>query len=384
MTRFRTPRIAALAALALAASVLTAVTAAGPAGANPKPKPTPSPSPSSSPPPAASFRSLGQMPGSAMGTDVSGISGDGSTIAGYGWICTTFNPDGSCQTAGDVQAFRWTPAGGYQTLGTPGTSAFFGAGAVSYDGSVIVGEHPPENGYSAFRWTAATGMVQLPINIASAVTPDGGMVAGGDNWWKTTGQTGTFGPFPGFQDQTEAYGLAGTAQAPVAVGGAIGGAGAFGPVDHAFRWTPATGLQDLGVLSGGESFATAISADEKVVVGEARVSGGFWHAFRWTAATGMVDLGTLGGPESGALAVNGDGSVIVGSSLTSGSTGSTVAFRWTAKTGMQDLTKLVNAPQNLLVQSAVGVSQDGTVITGNGRNLKLGIDEPWRAVLPLP
>ena len=138
MTRFRTPRIAALAALALAASVLTAVTAAGPAGANPKPKPTPSPSPSSSPPPAASFRSLGQMPGSAMGTDVSGISGDGSTIAGYGWICTTFNPDGSCQTAGDVQAFRWTPAGGYQTLGTPGTSAFFGAGAVSYDGSVIV------------------------------------------------------------------------------------------------------------------------------------------------------------------------------------------------------------------------------------------------------
>jgi len=324
------------------------------------------------------------MPGSAMGTDVSGISGDGSTIAGYGWICTTFNPDGSCQTAGDVQAFRWTPASGYQTLGTPGTSAFFGAGAVSADGSVIVGEHPPENGYAAFRWTAATGMVQLPINIASAVTPDGGMVAGGDSWWKTTGQTGTFGPFPGFQDQTEAYGLAGTAQAPVAVGGAVKGANAFGPVDHAFRWTPATGLQDLGVLPGGDqSVAIAISADEKVVVGEATV-GGFWHAFRWTAATGMVDLGTLGGPESGAFAVNGDGSVIVGSALTSQSTGSDHAFRWTAKTGMQDLTKLVNVPQHLILQSVIGVSADGTVITGNGFNTRLGMDEPWRAVLPLP
>jgi probable HAF family extracellular repeat protein len=98
----------------------------------------------------------------------------------------------------------------------------------------------------------------------------------------------------------------------------------------------------------------------------------------------MVDIGTLGGPESGAFAVNGDGSVIVGSSLTSGSTGSSVAFRWTAKTGMQDLQKLVNAPQRLILQSAVGVSAGGTVSTGNGFNTKLGVDEPWRAVLPLP
>ena len=193
-----------------------------------------------------SFQSLGQMPGSALGTDVSGISGDGSTIAGYGSICTTFNPNGSCQSAGNVQAFRWTPAGGYQKLGTPGTSAFFGAGAVSSDGSVIVGEHPPENGYAAFRWTAAAGMVQLPINIASAVTPDGGMVAGGDSWWKTTGQTGAFGSFPGFQGQTETYGLGGPAQAPAAAGASIKGSNASGAADHAFLWTPATGLQDLG------------------------------------------------------------------------------------------------------------------------------------------
>ena len=347
------------------------------------------PSPALASPAAAasqtsSFQSLGQMPGSAGGTDVSGISGDGSVIAGYEWICTTFAANGSCQGSDDVQAFRWTPAGGYQTLGSPGTSDFFGSGAVSSDGSVIVGEHPQPNQYAAFRWTASTGMVGLPINIAAAVTPDGQMVAGGDNWWKTSGQTGTFGPFPGFQDQTEAYGLAGTAAAPVAVGGAIKGSSAFGPVDHAFLLTPATGLQDLGVLSGGESVATAVSADEKVVVGEARVTGGLWHAFRWTASTGMTDLGTLGGAESAAFAVNGDGSVIVGSSLTSQSTGSDVAFRWTAKTGMQNISKLVNVPQRLIPQSAIGVSQDGTVITGNGRNTKLGEDEPWRAVLPHP
>ena len=76
--------------------------------------------------------------------------------------------------------------------------------------------------------------------------------------------------------------------------------------------------------------------------------------------------------------------MIVGSSLTSQSTGSSTGFRWTAKTGVRDLAELVNAPQPLIVQSAIGVSQDGTVITGNGFNTRLGMDEPWRAVLPLP
>lgn len=51
--------------------------------------------------------------------------------------------------------------------------------------------------------------------------------------------------------------------------------------------------------------------------------------------------------------------MIAGSSLTSHSTGSSTAFRWTARTGMQDLAKLVNAPQRLIAQSAIGVSQDG-------------------------
>jgi len=332
--------------------------------------------------PTAGFQALGEMPG-AVSTDVDGISGDGSTIAGYGTLCFS-GPGGTCTSSNTVQAFRWTPAGGYQLLGSPGRSDFYGAGAVSYDGSVIVGEHPLPNQFAAFRWTAATGMTQLPMNIAAAVTPDGAMVAGGDNWQKTSGQAGTFGAFPGFADQTQAQGLAGTAQAPVAVGAAIKGSDAFGATFHAFRWTPAAGLQDLGVLPGGDqSIAIAISADEKVVVGEAQVSG-LWHAFRWTAATGMADLGTLGGAESAAFAASGDGSVIVGASLTSGSTGSSVAFRWTAKTGMQDLQTLVKPPRELIVQSATGVSQDGTVITGNGFNTKAGVDEPWRAVLPLP
>src|SRR6266851_7967171 len=98
-------------------------------------------------------------------------------------------------------------------------------------------------------------MVRLPMNIASAITGDGAMVAGGDNWWKTSGQTGIFGPFPGEQDQTEAYGLSPDGQ--VAVGSANKGSDAFGPTNHAFQWTLSTGLQDLGLTTGTQSSANA-------------------------------------------------------------------------------------------------------------------------------
>src|SRR6516162_5890655 len=92
-----------------------------------------------------SFQSLGQMPGvwPAAGTYASAISGDGSTIMGYGWVCA----DGTttCSSSSTVKAYRWTVTSGYQILTPIAGSDFFGAGAVSYDGSVIVGENPQFN-----------------------------------------------------------------------------------------------------------------------------------------------------------------------------------------------------------------------------------------------
>jgi probable HAF family extracellular repeat protein len=342
-----------------------------------------------------SFHGLGQMPGvwPAAGTYASAISGDGSTIMGYGWVCP--NGGTSCTSSDRVKAYRWTVAGKYQILGSNGSSDFFGAGGVSNDGSVIVGEHAIPNKFDAFRWTAAHGMVRLPMNIASAVTGDGAMVAGGDNWWKTSGQTGIFGPFPGEQDQTSAFGLSGTAQAPVVVGAAIKGSGQFGPTFHAFRWTPVSGLQDLGLTTGTESFATSISGDGLVIVGEARDASGFWRAFRWTASAGMQDIGTLGGPESAAFAADNDGTVIVGSSLTSSGSVSNEAFVWTAKTGMQDLkialqtAGLHTADNWVSLATLDGISADGTVMVGYGltprtKAFPFGQWEPFRIVLPVP
>jgi probable HAF family extracellular repeat protein len=342
---------------------------------------------------AASFQGLGQMPGvwPAAGTYASAMSSDGSTIMGYGWVC--FNGGTKCNTSGSVQAYKWTAAGGYQVLGSKGNSDFFGAGAVSSNGSVIVGEHPLGNNTSqAFRWTAANGLAQLPMLIADAVTSDGAMVAGGDSWWNS-GKTGTFGFFAGNENQTEAYGLAGTGKAPIAVGAAIQGSDVNGPAFHAFLWTPSAGLEDLGVTTGTQSIGIAVSANGQVVVGEALDASGFWRAFRWTAATGMQDIGTLGGPESAAFAVNGDGSVIVGSSLTTGESDSNHCFIWTEAEGMQDMKAVLDtagvhtADPWITLDSLIGISADGTVMVGYGQSPKttafpFGQFEPFRVVLP--
>src|ERR1700690_176050 len=51
---------------------------------------------------------------------------------------------------------------------------------------------------------------------------------------------------------------------------------------------------DLGVLPGSvSSTAFGISGDGSVIVGVSVDTANHDHAFRWTQATGMVDLGTL-------------------------------------------------------------------------------------------
>jgi uncharacterized membrane protein len=346
----------------------------------------------------SSFQGLGQMPGAMIGAGsfASAISSDGSTIVGYAWVCP--NGGTNCSSTGKTEAFRWTAAGKYEVLGDLGNEIGSMGLAISANGSVIVGNAPDgANDFGAFRWTA-NGMVALPVSLlfGSAVTGDGNMVAGGDIWWNATGETGKFGPFPGNPDQTQAFGLAGTASNPVAVGGALKGTDGAGPTYHAFLWTPSSGLEDLGLTTGTQSIATAISADESTVVGEATSSAnGFFFASRWTAATGMKGLGTLGGPSSIAYATNQDGSVVVGTSLTSVKSDSNDAFIWTTKHGLRSLRAVLQqqgvhtADTWVQVTSATGISADGTVITGFGisprtKEFPFGVQTPFRVVLREP
>ena len=65
--------------------------------------------------------------------------------------------------------------------------------------------------------------------------------------------------------------------------------------------------------------------------------GGQSHAFRYTPGSGLLDLGTLGGTSSAPTGLNGRGEVIGTSTLADGSTH---AFLWTPADGMEDITAL--------------------------------------------
>jgi probable HAF family extracellular repeat protein len=132
----------------------------------------------------------------------------------------------------------------------------------------------------------------------------------------------------------------------------------------------------LGYLPGGdwESGALGISANGQVVVGYSisEAADWDWEAFRWTLQGGMVGLGGLQGADwisSQASACNADGSVIVGDALSGRSEPGQIgpayeAFRWESghMKGLGDLNG------GGMSSYASGISADGSVIVGTGRN----------------
>lgn len=142
----------------------------------------------------------------------------------------------------------------------------------------------------------------------------------------------------------------------------------LGLVGVAGSVAPAQSITGLGFLPGGSrSYASGISSDGSVVVGQATTSSFEGHAFRWTRSGGMQDLGA---PPAGqgyyraAHATNSDGSVVVG---TFGSSSGARAFRWTSAGGAEELGTFPGGTQS----SAYGVSRDGSIIVGFATDAKL-------------
>jgi len=96
------------------------------------------------------------------------------------------------------------------------------------------------------------------------------------------------------------------------------------------RWTQATGWQSIGWLGVCGSYSTAydISGDGSTIVGFAW-NGCSGRGFRWTEATGMQELMNLAGGNNRASAISGDGSAIGG--FAQGTFNRTPAF-WDAST----------------------------------------------------
>lgn len=277
--------------------------------------------------------SLGSLSGFAN-SSAQGVSANGGLIAGDAWAF-----DGNYNYVS--RAFQWTSAGGMQAL--PGLAAGqnSSAGGVSADGHVIVG-----------KATLAGGSTQHAVRWVSGVIED---IAPG---------AGSFSSYS-------------SAQGVSANGAVVVGYGNSGSAYEAFRWVSGSGMTGLGFLAGHSgSEATGVSDDGAVVVGNSYVypmvsSATPMRAFRWTPAGGMQDLGVLtaGHTQSRAYGVSGDGAVVVGASTT-GLMGGDVAFRWTSATGMESVADWLTANGVSVGSShfsnAYDVSDDGNTVIGTG------------------
>jgi len=133
----------------------------------------------------------------------------------------------------------------------------------------------------------------------------------------------------------------------------------------------AASFTPLGYLPGGYAFSEAndVSADGRVVVGQAQHGGVGNEAFRWTANGGMQGISDFptGDFWSTANAVSDDGNVIVGRGTVGGYSG-VDGFRWTQATGVQPLGYLIDDPSEFRFSYGLGVSGDGSIAVGGSKS----------------
>ncbi len=321
------------------------------------------------------FTPLGFLPGGSLST-ANDVSADGSVIIGV-----------SDSSSTGQRAVRWTAATGWVNLYTLAPSPFnysVGVG-ISANGLAASGT---QNGGAAFRWTP--GGVQFLTSsppglsmIAEGISADGQVLVGGVitpestramRWSSATGMT-NLGVLTGGAISA-AYRCSDDGSAVVGYSGSLGG-------DRAFRWTQSSGLENLGALPGDTtSVGLDTSADGSVVVGYSSSLSGT-QAFRWTQATGMTALAAPAG-YSGGLAdgVSPDGQVIVG--CTFGGTAQVRAAIWTSAGAFDVATMLGSAvPAGWTLQRVEAISADGKTLVGYGRD-SLNRQQAWAAKIPAP
>jgi probable HAF family extracellular repeat protein len=340
---------------------------------------------------AVSFTGLGALDKTFFYSDAIKISADGSTISG-----SSINPGGQTQEAFRwTQANGMQGLGFLNKAGDK--ADYGEAWGLSADGSTIVGSNGyglGANGYEAFRWTKDTGMVGLGTlsgsdsSAAYDVSGDGSIAVGGlfggrteaFRWTDTTGILG-LGLLPG-QNYSQANAISANGQV---ITGDSGKRDVKGNLTESevFRWLQTSNtMESLGRLPGNlYSNAFGISADGSTIVGYSatELSPDFSPtAFRWTPTTGMQNLG-MTGINSLAWDVSDDGATIVGRA---GSGKGAVIWRSGLEmTSLQDI--LTTAGVDLTgwtLDSATGVSGNGLKIVGFGTNPD-GNTEAWLADL---
>jgi probable HAF family extracellular repeat protein len=279
-----------------------------------------------------SVTDLGVLPGGTF-SEANGINSFGQVVG-----------DGNINSE-NGHAFLWSKGLGLQDLGTlPGGNSW--AEAINDRGHVTGGSWINEVDNAAILWTLEKGMQELvdvheapgglAINdfdeVAGSAT-----ILGGFLWTKTQGVSYLSTPLTstGVNDMGQV------------VGSYFGENGS-----EAYLWRESSGLENLG--AGGAAAINLLGN----VVGMNSAN----HAFLWSKANGMRDLGTLPGDNSSsAAAINVLGMVVGTSSSNTGSR----AFLWTQRTGMQDLNTLIPADLAWNLISATGINVAGQIV-GDG------------------
>ena len=150
----------------------------------------------------------------------------------------------------------------------------------------------------------------------------------------------------------------------------MGFGGHLGPC---YRWTAATGLQDIG----GDSYHCQVSADGKVITAPVKDSQGLFSASIWQGGKSWKSIGSLSDVavqnlRSEAYGLTADGSVIVGLSYRADKT--PAGFRWDAVHGMTDVGSLQGFQTR-----ASAISGKGNVIAGWDAFGTVGRDGEWDA-----
>lgn len=158
----------------------------------------------------------------------------------------------------------------------------------------------------------ASGLIHSFVWSLQRGLTDIGMLPGRDTTWE-----------PAINNRGEVAGYAAADVSP--------------PYPRAFRWSPRTGIEDLGVLRAGDdasSYGRAIN-DAGMVAGDSWVGGNTYHAFVWTRTGGMVDIDTLGNSYSTPVAAGARGEV--GGNILNPPNNYGSIFAWTRAAGMRDL-----------------------------------------------
>src|SRR5712692_109651 len=157
--------------------------------------------------------------------------------------------------------------------------------------------------------------------------------------------------------------------------------------------TPSFQIVSTPASWGSNVEAVGVAADGSVVIGKYFLSGtdptcntfgGCTRTFRWTAATGMQDLGTplfVNDPDhsrSEAFGTSGNGAVIVGRAIPTQTSLIPLSFRYTTAVGFGFLTPTL---PNEIQGEADGASDDGSVVVGISydTNTFLGRAFRWKA-----